>query len=261
MQEILSKEEIGKRIKEVRIENSHSQAFVSEILKISRSNYSQIEIGNQYPSFESLSKIASYYSKSYDWLLHGRESDAYFQRPAGFSRELPAVTMVSTEKFLHVTENEYVKNLKSVEYLEQLPSFDLPSLFIINDGRCRSFTIENNMLTYINSSDIVIGRFLKNYNEIWAGKAYIIVTNKEILYCQVENVLIEKAALTCKSDQIINSRFLLSFDEIQEIWEVVGKYSKIIQPVIEELETTFQSFATLIQKLEHEVTRLVKKAK
>ncbi|AOM75810.1 helix-turn-helix domain-containing protein [Pedobacter steynii] len=71
MQEILSKKDIGERIKDLRLDNGLSQSFIAEILHLSRSNYSQIELGNQYPSFHTLHSIARYYSKSYEWLLHG----------------------------------------------------------------------------------------------------------------------------------------------------------------------------------------------
>lgn len=71
MQEILSKKDIGERIKGLRVNNGLSQAFIANILNLSRSNYSQIELGNQYPSFNTLHEIARYYSKTYEWLLHG----------------------------------------------------------------------------------------------------------------------------------------------------------------------------------------------
>lgn len=74
MEEILSKKDIGERIRVLRITNGLSQAFIANILNLSRSNYSQIELGNQYPTFNTLHEIARYYSKTYDWLLHGEET-------------------------------------------------------------------------------------------------------------------------------------------------------------------------------------------
>ncbi|WP_316813820.1 helix-turn-helix transcriptional regulator [Pedobacter heparinus] len=82
MQEILSKKEIGERIKDLRIKNGLSQAFIANILNLSRSNYSQIELGNQYPSFNTLHEIASYYSRTYDWLLHGTDAKPASESPA-----------------------------------------------------------------------------------------------------------------------------------------------------------------------------------
>ncbi|WEK20825.1 MAG: helix-turn-helix transcriptional regulator [Candidatus Pedobacter colombiensis] len=82
MQEILSKKDIGERIKELRVNSGLSQAFIANILSLSRSNYSQIELGNQYPSFNTLHEIARYYGKSYDWLLHGAAPEQAAETPA-----------------------------------------------------------------------------------------------------------------------------------------------------------------------------------
>jgi transcriptional regulator with XRE-family HTH domain len=71
MQEILSKKMLGERIKSLRLEKLHSQAYVAKFLDLSRSNYSQIELGNQYPTFNTLFVLSKYYNKSYNWFLHG----------------------------------------------------------------------------------------------------------------------------------------------------------------------------------------------
>lgn len=73
MQEILSKKSLGERIKSLRIEKSYAQAEVAKLLNLSRSNYSQIELGNQYPTFSTLYILSRHYHKSYNWLLHGEE--------------------------------------------------------------------------------------------------------------------------------------------------------------------------------------------
>ena len=73
MQEIPSKKNIGERIRSLRIENGFSQSFLAGILDLSRSNYSQIELGKQFPSFNTLHTVAQYYGKTYEWLLHGIE--------------------------------------------------------------------------------------------------------------------------------------------------------------------------------------------
>jgi len=81
MQEILSKVSIGERIKNLRLDHNLSQATIAKTLNISRSNYSQIELGNQFPSFDTLHLIASFYSKSYEWILHGEALDLESQEP------------------------------------------------------------------------------------------------------------------------------------------------------------------------------------
>jgi|SRR6185437_2965053 len=73
MQEIISKKDIGGRIKSLRIDRGFSQEQFAESIHLSRSNYSQIELGNQFPTYEVLLKIARYYGKSYEWILHGKD--------------------------------------------------------------------------------------------------------------------------------------------------------------------------------------------
>ena len=73
MQEILSKKLLGERIRLLRLENSYAQAYVADFLNLSRSNYSQIELGNQYPTFTTLSILSKHYNKSFEWFLNGRE--------------------------------------------------------------------------------------------------------------------------------------------------------------------------------------------
>lgn len=73
MQEILSKKLLGQRIKSLRIENGYGQAQIAAILNLSRSNYSQIELGYQYPTFQTLILVSKHYRKSYEWLLQGTE--------------------------------------------------------------------------------------------------------------------------------------------------------------------------------------------
>ncbi|MGY0041450.1 helix-turn-helix domain-containing protein [Pedobacter sp. NJ-S-72] len=76
MQEILSKKILGKRIKSLRLERAYAQVDVANLLNLSRSNYSQIELGNQYPTFHTLCALSRHYKKSYEWLLHGQDDSA-----------------------------------------------------------------------------------------------------------------------------------------------------------------------------------------
>lgn len=109
MQEILSKKDLGERIKSLRIEKSYAQAYVAKLLNLSRSNYSQIELGNQYPTFNTLCVISNYYQKSYNWLLHGEEETVITQPEAP---EVPALlneletSLKSFSKCLKELENE-----------------------------------------------------------------------------------------------------------------------------------------------------------
>jgi transcriptional regulator with XRE-family HTH domain len=104
MQEILSKKDIGERVKDLRIKNGLSQAAVAKVLCLSRSNYSQIELGNQFPSFNTLHVIARYYSRTYDWLLHGSEHSCAQPCPANLSEMIQDLEL-SLQRFSKSLQN------------------------------------------------------------------------------------------------------------------------------------------------------------
>jgi len=99
MQEILSKKILGERIKSLRLEKAYAQAYVADFLNLSRSNYSQIELGNQYPTFNTLNVLSSHYNKSYEWFLHGKEEKKKI--------------IVKVDNTLVSVVNELEQNLKS----------------------------------------------------------------------------------------------------------------------------------------------------
>jgi transcriptional regulator with XRE-family HTH domain len=112
MQEILSKKLLGERIRSLRLEKDYAQSHVANFLNLSRSNYSQIELGNQYPTFNTLSILSQHYNKTYEWLLHGTETEVI--RP----RRVKHTVIV---KDLEKTLRHFSASLKKLEHeLEQI---------------------------------------------------------------------------------------------------------------------------------------------
>lgn len=265
MQEILSKRSIGQRIKALRLENNYSQAFIAGLLNISRSNYSQIELGNQFPTYEALSLVASYYNKTYDWLLHGPDflvADHPALTKCRFSKELPHAGSVALKHILTVNDClNYAHRLHDVAYLNSLPIFDIPDSLIEETGNCRGFTIDSESLKHLYPGDILIGRQLTNFSQITSSNdIYIVVTLTGVCFCRIDNISVEKELLVCQNDKS-NKYFNVAVADIQEIWVAIGKYSAIIQPVINTLENMMATIGESINLLEREVRKLSKKHK
>ena len=66
----ISKESIGKRLKEVRTENNDTQKYISYIIKTDQSNYSNYETGKTMISTELIIEFAKHYNISIDYLLN-----------------------------------------------------------------------------------------------------------------------------------------------------------------------------------------------
>jgi len=60
---------LGERLKKLRLENNITQDDVAKSVNISRSNINNIENNANYPSVDLLSKLASFYNVSLDYLL------------------------------------------------------------------------------------------------------------------------------------------------------------------------------------------------
>ena len=61
--------EFYKVFKSLRQERGYSQAYLSDVLDISRSAISMYENGNREPDFETLEKIADFFQVDADYLL------------------------------------------------------------------------------------------------------------------------------------------------------------------------------------------------
>ena len=269
MQEILSKKYIGERIKMLRINNDHSQLFIADILNLSRSNYSQIELGNQYPTFETLYTISRYYSKSYEWLIHGFEDDIGGQLSTKevsilFSKKLKQSPIVSNSKKQDIklvsvknkVHSTYVDGLDCPEYLNKLPVFEVP-LPLTKKGIYRAFKTEDNqVINTIYSGDVIIGRSLNNLSEVNINEIYVVVTKTNIILCRIYSILPVKEVLVCKTDDLNNDWFTLPFDTIQEIWLAEGKYSTRLEPFITDLNFNVKSLEQSLSKIEREITDL-----
>jgi transcriptional regulator with XRE-family HTH domain len=262
MQEKLSIKEIAQRIKSLRLEIGHSQQFMADLLEISRSNYSQIELGNHYPTYELLFGIARYYGKSYEWLLHGNEDINFKQENyINVTRELPS-SIQNQDVILKISSNsDYIKKLNDSTYLKKLPSFD-DSFLVLKEGGCyRAFSVENSSnLKNIYTGDVLIGKLLKSLSFIKLNGIYIIVTLTEIIFCRIVNVIGNGEMLICRNDESDKS-FALNFGDIQEIWIAEGKYSKVIQPSTETIEKVIFAMNEAISSLEMKLNKLNKKIK
>ena len=59
----------GKRLTEIRKKHKYTQQYVADSIKISRSAYSQYEIGAREPKTETLIQIADLYHVAVDYLI------------------------------------------------------------------------------------------------------------------------------------------------------------------------------------------------
>ena len=68
------------RLKELRLENGYTQAFVAERLNIKQNTYSQYEMSVREIPIESLCKLAELYDTSVDYILGLTDEETPYKR-------------------------------------------------------------------------------------------------------------------------------------------------------------------------------------
>lgn len=258
MQEILSKTSIGNRLKDLRLQAGMSQAEISQLLEISRSNYSQIELGNQFPTFEVLCRLASIYSKTYEWLLHGSVNNfkkngnlksGYIKGVKDKPAENEVILVAATER------NEYIKNFQRPEYIKKQKCISVP--FLREPGLFRAFEINgNSMRNALFDGDILISKKIESLEEVKKQCVYVIITAGELV---IERVIVSNSAsgmIMCLSDADPLERRIIYFSEVKEIWKAEGKYSRVLSRMVEDVSEHIARFESTIAELELEMEKI-----
>ncbi|MCD0486968.1 helix-turn-helix domain-containing protein [Pedobacter sp. MC2016-14] len=263
MQEILSKKAIGERIKKLRVENGLSQSFLANILKLSRSNYSQIEIGNQFPSYQTLLAISKYFQKSYEWLLHGiGEHEVLI--PIDLLKKTPELqqpTIVLNKDGYAATlfvkaedTKKYAKLLNDEAFIGSLAPLEVP--LQAGERYRRAFSVKNKVLPApLLQNDLLIAEHVSTYAEVVVNNLYIIITKKELIVARLLSVALPFKTLFCALNEN-EASFEVNTDDVKELWEITGKYTSSLNPTATELEKNLKKVENALKALEQDLLRI-----
>ncbi|QHT67026.1 helix-turn-helix domain-containing protein [Rhodocytophaga rosea] len=124
----------------------------------------------------------------------------------------------------------YLTRFQDLEYIQQLPSFNLPNL---KDGTYRAFEVEgDSMKPTIHAGDIVICRYVENWFHIMDNRIYLVagVEGIGIVVKRVINRLKKDNKVILCSENDFYPNFELPAEEIYEVWEVKVKVSTNLEP-------------------------------
>lgn len=264
MQEILSKKILGERFKLLRLERGNSQLVTADLLNISRSNYSQIELGKQFPTYETLIRAARYYNKSYEWMLHGNDYVEKHKFPQDKTpnsgpemdiiiNDVKKVKASAKSKWVLIDREEkqnYVQNAFDEQYISRLPSYETP-VFSSGDVIFRAFTMDDqSMYPILCQDDIVISCPITQYSEIILNNIYVIVTTTNILIRKINIYSSEKNVFICKSDNPNQPPITIEASDVLQVWKAVSKFSTELFSIVEHLKEEMRKIETIISDLQ-----------
>lgn len=234
-------------IKFLRERENLSQEQLSSALAMTRAKIAAFETGHtKNPSIQDLNSISTYFSMSVDLLLkmnlaHFSDSDFKQLKDETFAGKnlRVVVTTVSSnnrENIEYVTVKAkagYLAGYSDPEFISKLPTFDLPHL--PKNKKYRMFPIDGDSMVPIQDGSLIIGEYVDNWFTLKNKDLCVLVTKSQgIVFKEIMNNLESDQTLTLNSLNIIYDPFIVTADDILEIWKYKCFISEDI-PMMEEL--------------------------
>ncbi len=256
MQEIPSKTAIAERIRSLRVARGHSQAFLAGILQLSRSNYSQIELGNQFPTYEVLHLLSLFYQKSYEWLIHGTSEVAdklkVPDRPAPVSFEQVKIPLVEPGMQAH-----YLVHGADETFISSLPSLVLPATMVKAGRAYRAFVSDNGNSAKSPRGDVFIAANLDVLSLSSSSGLLVLVTDKAIHITFLEAILVPRELVVCHHPAAEGAQsFTLPLKEIREAWLVESTLSWQEKRPSGGHEKSFRKLEKTLVRIENDLAEL-----
>lgn len=256
-------------IKALRIKKGLKQAELAEKLGFPRTTWSSYEQEASQPGIDELLRIADFFGVTMDALLSRdlgfiadsltsnvhlitKDSSAkkhvkstpklstqsppnYVSEPEIKYSRMPSIVTVDQagrDNIVLVNARAragYLAGYEDPEWIETLPSYSLPGL---NHGTYRMFEVTGqSMVPTFHESDLLIGRFVENFNEIRDNRIYIVVSRRDgVVVKRVVNRVHREGKLILNSD---NQRhrgeyppIVLNPEDVAEIWYTVSYISR-----------------------------------
>lgn len=205
-----------------------SQQKLADLLGIKKSTLAAYEAGRAEPCYADLVRLATFFDVTLDHLL------TLQLNPFNIKQKISEKVLVATVDKLGNDNIEFVpvralggyaEGYGDIDYVQQLPSFQLP--FLSKQRKYRAFPYEGDSMPPLREGAIVFGEYIDYWKGIKNGTICLIVTKDEgVVLKKVFNYLEEKNVLILKS---LNERYApypIKEDEILEIWRFVGYFDE-----------------------------------
>ncbi len=144
----------------------------------------------------------------------------------------------------------YLLGYGDPEYIQSLYACSMPGF---TNGTFRIFEVEGySMTNTLQPGDMVITRYVENWNNLSNDNVYVIVAKNGICIKRIQNVIDKAAGIVIQSDNPEFATDFIPVEDILEIWEARALVSRSISrkpsDVIFELNTLKSRFENLTNK-------------
>lgn len=275
---------IGKNIKKIRTVKKLSQAAFAELFNLARPSVGAYEEGRSEPKIETVIAIANHFSLSTDALLRKELSvnELYSldilkgafdptQMPPALGKSsrqenaatvLPASQQPTADTGLPLVDREttleYIVNIGNRDFISELPRIMLPQ----QPKQLQRAFVHRGQEMYHNEcglrqGDVLLCNFLSKdkLHRLKPDFLYLLVTAKKFITRRL--LTVSKNSIELKADNPAFENITLKPDEILEIWEVDGLWTRHLTPPAF-LESRVLQLEGRIESLEEKLKNLTK---
>jgi transcriptional regulator with XRE-family HTH domain len=225
---------ISKNLRHLRKEKGLTQDQLADLLGIKRSLVGAYEEGRAEPPIQNLKNITKVFGVSVDDFIEKKIFSRKGINPLTGQIQDSNVEFQGTRlKILALTvdkdENEHIdfipqkaaagysNGYSDPEFLKEMPKFHLPNL---PTGTYRAFEVSGDSMLPVSPGSILVGKYIPELGDIKDGDRMVLLTKTEgIVFKRIKKH--SNKAIKLISDNPEYDPYILSFEDILEIWKVV----------------------------------------
>ena len=220
-------------MKYLRKKKGLTQSDLANKMGINRPKIGSYEEGRAEPKLTTIQRISHFYKVNIDDLLEldlSKEQHKEKDVKGSAIRILPIIVDKNDEEQITVVPSKasagYLNGFADVEFVEQLPTFNLPVNELSTNRTYRIFQIQGDSMLPVTSGSYIISEYVQNWETIKDESTYIVISQSEgIVYKRIKNRLGTDQVIDLKSDNTLYPTFTIPIDEVVEVWKAKGVIS------------------------------------
>lgn len=220
-------------MKYLRKKKGLTQSDLANKMGINRPKIGSYEEGRAEPKLTTIQRISHFYKVNIDDLLEldlSKEQHKEKDVKGSAIRILPIIVDKNDEEQITVVPAKasagYLNGFADVEFVEQLPTFNLPVNELSTNRTYRIFQIQGDSMLPVTSGSYIISEYVQNWETIKDESTYIVISQSEgIVYKRIKNRLGTDQVIDLKSDNTLYPTFTIPIDEVVEVWKAKGVIS------------------------------------
>lgn len=225
---------LSSNLKYLRKQKGFTQAQLAERVGLKRPIIGAYEEGRSEPKLATLIHLAHFFEVNIDALISADLSDPEALSSGNIPdtigrslRILPiAVDRDSDQELSSLVPVKasagYLNGYGDVDFIEQLPRFDLPFPELTGNRSYRVFQIKGDSMLPIPPGSYIICAYVQDWSDIKNDECYVMVTRSEgVVYKRVISEL-NKGYFRLKSDNLEYDPYEVPIHDVVEVWKAVG---------------------------------------